>query len=87
AEGGTQTRYFGFDIATYALGHAPRWVVLDGHVDERTGALTPRLGIGTWLMRNPAWSQYRRVYSAVVYEGSELGLGADRVDLVYERTE
>jgi arabinofuranosyltransferase len=85
--GAPPTRYWGFDIAAYAMAREPRWIVLDGHFEPTSGALVPRLGIGRWLMMQPAWSEYHEVFRALVYDGRATGLGRDRVNVVFERVD
>jgi len=77
-------RQWSYDIAQRAYGLSPRWIVLDGHFDAR-GEFVPRLGIGAWVMSNSAFSRYREVFRARVYDGAATGLGRDRVDVVFER--
>jgi arabinofuranosyltransferase len=78
-------RQWSYDIAQRAYAQSPRWIVLDGHFDAR-GMFVPRLGIGTWVMANSAFSNYREVFRARVYDGQATGLGRDRVDVVFERS-
>ena len=83
-EGLPPSRQWSYDIAQRAYGQSPRWIVLDGDFDAG-GKFVPRLGIGTWMMSNLAFSAYREVFRARVYDGRATGLGRDRVDVVFQR--
>lgn len=78
-------RQWPFDVADRALRGGPRWVVLDGHIDEATGTFVPRLDIGRWVMSHLQFVEYREVFRATIYDGAATGLGWDRVELVFER--
>ena len=48
------------------------------------GYFIPRLQIGRNLTESLQFGAYRNVFEAKVYDGERLGLGADRVDVVFE---
>jgi hypothetical protein len=65
---------------------SPRWVVLDGSMGPPQGRFVPRLVTGKWLIEHPEWDRYQRVFAAPVYDGAALGLGPDRINVIFERT-
>jgi len=83
-EGLPPLRQWSYDISQRAYGQSPRWIVLDGHFDT-DDTFVPRLGIGTWMMSNRAFGDYREVFRARVYDGQATGLGRDRIEIVFER--
>lgn len=77
-------RYRNYDVVSFVLKQRPRWIVLDGSFTEDRGDFVPRLQIGRTLVESLQFGAYRKVFEAQVYDGPKLGLGADRVDVVFE---
>jgi len=75
--------YHNYDVPMFALQERPRWIVLDGSFTDR-GDFLPRLMTGRTLTESLRFAAYRKVFEAKVYDGRSLGLGADRVNVVFE---
>lgn len=78
-------RFRNYDVASFVFRQQPRWIVLDGSFTAGRGDFMPRLQIGRTLMENLQFGAYRKVFEAKVYDGKTMGLGADRIDVVFER--
>lgn len=63
----------------------PRWIVLDGHVDDR--GFHPRTLPAQIVVRSPEFQQYETVFRATVYSGAEAGRSRDRINMVFRRSD
>ncbi len=73
-----------YDVPIYVLGQRPRWIVIDGSYHTDRDEFAPRLSVASTLVQTLQFAAYRKVFEAKVYDGQELGLGADRIDVVFE---
>jgi hypothetical protein len=80
-----QVRYRVYDVVSYVLAQNPRWIIIDGSFVGERSVFVPRLPVARALVENLQFSRYASVHQATVYRAEDIGVGADRVDVVFER--
>jgi len=73
-----------YDVPSYVFKQRPRWIVIDGSYTADRGDFVPRLPVARTIVQSLQFGAYRKVFEAKVYDGAALGLGPNRIDVVFE---